>query len=108
MAHRIADPRILRLIGLWLRAGILESGEKQDRDRGTPQGAGISPLLANIFLHYMLDPLGPPMASLPRTRSRRDRALCRRLRHGVREQGRCAGNALGPQGAAGQLRLGAP
>lgn len=55
VAHRIADPRILRLIGLWLRAGILESGEKQETDRGTPQGAGISPLLANIFLHYILD-----------------------------------------------------
>ncbi|WP_246505975.1 reverse transcriptase domain-containing protein [Mesorhizobium silamurunense] len=51
----IADPRILRLIGLWLRAGVLESGEKQETDRGTPQGAGISPLLANIVLHYILD-----------------------------------------------------
>ncbi|MGY4298728.1 hypothetical protein ACVWXN_006823 [Bradyrhizobium sp. i1.4.4] len=55
VAHRIADPRILRLIELWLRAGVLESGEKQETDRGTPQGAGISPLLANIFLHYVLD-----------------------------------------------------
>lgn len=55
LAHRIADPRILRLIELWLRAGVLESGEKQETDRGTPQGAGISPLLANIFLHYILD-----------------------------------------------------
>ena len=55
VAHRIADPRILRLIGLWLRAGVLESGEKHETDRGTPQGAGISPLLANIFLHYILD-----------------------------------------------------
>ncbi|MER8448258.1 hypothetical protein NKH52_34570 [Mesorhizobium sp. M1066] len=34
---------------------VLESGEKQETDRGTPQGAGISPLLANIFLHYILD-----------------------------------------------------
>ncbi|WP_246774132.1 reverse transcriptase domain-containing protein [Bradyrhizobium diazoefficiens] len=55
VAHRIADPRILRLIGLWMRAGVLESGELQETDRGTPQGAGISPLLANIFLHYILD-----------------------------------------------------
>lgn len=55
VAHRIADPRILRLIELWLRAGVLESGEKQETDRGTRQGAGISPLLANIFLHYVLD-----------------------------------------------------
>jgi RNA-directed DNA polymerase len=55
LAHRIADPRILRLIRQWLEAGILESDEWHETDRGTPQGAGISPLLANIFLHYVLD-----------------------------------------------------
>jgi RNA-directed DNA polymerase len=55
VAHRIADPRVLRLIRSWLEAGILESGEWYETDRGTPQGAGISPLLANIFLHYVLD-----------------------------------------------------
>lgn len=55
LAHRIADPRILRLVELWLRAGVLESGEWKETDKGTPQGAGISPLLANIVLHYALD-----------------------------------------------------
>jgi RNA-directed DNA polymerase len=55
LAHRIADPRILSLIRLWLEAGILESDEWHETDRGTPQGAGISPLLANVFLHYVLD-----------------------------------------------------
>jgi hypothetical protein len=55
VAHRIADPRVLRLIRQWLKAGILESGEWQELEQGTPQGAGISPLLANIFLHYVLD-----------------------------------------------------
>ena len=55
LAHRIADPRVLRLIGQWLRAGILEGGVYADTVEGTPQGAGISPLLANIFLHYVLD-----------------------------------------------------
>ena len=55
LAHRIADRRILRLIRMWLEAGILESGEWCETDRGTPQGAGISPLLANVFLHYVLD-----------------------------------------------------
>jgi group II intron reverse transcriptase/maturase len=55
VAERVADSRILRLIRRWLRVGVLESGEWRDTDRGTPQGAGISPLLANIFLHYVLD-----------------------------------------------------
>jgi group II intron reverse transcriptase/maturase len=55
VAHRIADPRILRLIKQWLRAGVLESGEWSETLEGNPQGAGISPLLANIFLHYVFD-----------------------------------------------------
>ena len=55
VAHRIADPRVLQLIRRWLRAGILEGGVYADTVEGTPQGAGISPLLANIFLHYVLD-----------------------------------------------------
>lgn len=53
--HRIADPRILRLIGQWLAVGVLEDGVYAETVEGTPQGAGISPLLANIFLHYALD-----------------------------------------------------
>lgn len=55
VAHRIADPRILRLIRMWLEAGVLESNELHETERGTPQGSGISPLLANVFLHYVLD-----------------------------------------------------
>jgi len=55
VAHRIADPRILRLIRGWLKAGVMESGEWRETERGTPQGSGISPLLSNIFLHYALD-----------------------------------------------------
>jgi len=55
VSHRIADRRILRLISQWLRSGIVESGEWKEMKEGTPQGAGISPLLANIFLHYVLD-----------------------------------------------------
>jgi group II intron reverse transcriptase/maturase len=53
--HRIADQRIVRLIRKWLRAGVLEDGKRIQSDVGTPQGAGISPLLANIYLHYVLD-----------------------------------------------------
>jgi RNA-directed DNA polymerase len=53
--HRIADPRILRLIRKWLRAGVSEQGVWSRTEVGTPQGAVISPLLANIYLHYVLD-----------------------------------------------------
>ena len=53
--HRIGDPRIVRLIQKWLKAGILEDGIVTVGDKGTGQGAVISPLLANIYLHYVLD-----------------------------------------------------
>jgi group II intron reverse transcriptase/maturase len=53
--HRIADPRVLRLIRKWLRAGVSEDGEWSRTTVGTPQGAVVSPLLANIYLHYVLD-----------------------------------------------------
>ena len=53
--HRIGDPRIIRLIQKWLKAGILEDGVTTVSERGTGQGAVISPLLANIYLHYVLD-----------------------------------------------------
>jgi RNA-directed DNA polymerase len=55
LAHRIADRRVLGLIELWLKAGVLEQGIYAQTVEGTPQGAGISPLLANVFLHYVLD-----------------------------------------------------
>jgi RNA-directed DNA polymerase len=55
LEHRIADPRILRLIQKWLKAGILEDGVVTVGDKGTGQGTVISPLLANIYLHYSLD-----------------------------------------------------
>ena len=53
--HRIADRRILRLIGKWLRAGVSEEGQWSKTERGTPQGSVISPLLANVYLHYAFD-----------------------------------------------------
>jgi RNA-directed DNA polymerase len=53
--HRIADRRVVRLIQKWLNAGVLEDGEWTWSDVGTPQGGGISPLLANIYLHYAFD-----------------------------------------------------
>jgi RNA-directed DNA polymerase len=55
LERRIGDSRILRLIRKWLRAGVLEEGVWSDSPQGTPQGAVISPLLANVYLHYVLD-----------------------------------------------------
>jgi RNA-directed DNA polymerase len=55
LEHRIADPRILRLIQKWLKAGVLENGVVIDSEKGTGQGTVISPLLANVYLHYSLD-----------------------------------------------------
>jgi RNA-directed DNA polymerase len=55
LEHRIADRRVLRLIQKWLRAGVSEDGEWSKTTVGTPQGAVISPLLANVYLHYALD-----------------------------------------------------
>jgi RNA-directed DNA polymerase len=53
--HRIADKRVLRLIQKWLAAGVIEDGEWSRTDTGTAQGASVSPLLSNIFLHYVFD-----------------------------------------------------
>jgi len=55
LEHRIGDRRIIRLIQKWLKAGVMENGVVTVRDRGTGQGSVISPLLANIYLHYVLD-----------------------------------------------------
>ena len=53
--ERIADPRILRLIQKWLNAGIVVDGNWSETETGTPQGAVVSPLLSNVYLHYVLD-----------------------------------------------------
>src|SRR5256886_1057305 len=55
LEHRIGDRRIIRLIQKWLKAGVLEDGIVSASDRGTGQGSVISPLLANVHLHYVLD-----------------------------------------------------
>ena len=55
LEHRIADKRVLRLIKGWLNAGVMDGHTKHKTIKGTPQGAVISPLLANIYLHYVLD-----------------------------------------------------
>jgi group II intron reverse transcriptase/maturase len=55
LEHRVADKRVVRLVQKWLVAGVLEEGKRLETDVGTPQGATISPLLANVFLHYVID-----------------------------------------------------
>jgi RNA-directed DNA polymerase len=53
--HRIGDPRMIRLIRKWLKAGVFDDGQWQATDAGTPQGSVISPLLSNVYLHYVFD-----------------------------------------------------
>jgi RNA-directed DNA polymerase len=55
LEHRIADERVLRLIQKWLKAGVIEDGNWSETPEGTPQGGSASPLLANVYLHYVLD-----------------------------------------------------
>ena len=55
LEHRIGDGRVVRLIQKWLRAGVIESGKRIEQEEGTVQGGSISPLLANLYLHYVLD-----------------------------------------------------
>ena len=55
LEHRIGDKRVLRLIAKWLNAGVMEDDEWKDDLQGTPQGAVVSPILANVYLHYVLD-----------------------------------------------------
>jgi group II intron reverse transcriptase/maturase len=55
LEHRIADKRVLRLIDKWLAAGVIEDGKWSETTEGSPQGASVSPLLANVYLHYVFD-----------------------------------------------------
>ncbi len=55
LEHRIGDERVIRLVRKWLKAGVLEDGEWSVSETGTPQGAVASPLLANVYLHYVFD-----------------------------------------------------
>ena len=83
LEHRIADQRVLRLIRKWLNAGVIEHGEWSETPEGTPQGASASPLLSNVYLHYVFD----LWAHQWRRRNARGdvvhRAVRRRLRGGL-------------------------
>jgi group II intron reverse transcriptase/maturase len=53
--HRIADPRVVRHIQKWLNAGVMEDGKYMEQEEGVAQGGSVSPLLANVYLHYVFD-----------------------------------------------------
>jgi len=75
--HRIGDRRIIRLIQKWLKAGVLEDGRLIETTEGTPQGSVASPLLANVYLHYVYD-LRVEQWRTRHARGRYDRrAVCR-------------------------------
>ena len=76
--HRIGDKRILRLLEQWLHAGVMEAGQRTHGETGTAQGAAISPLLANVYLHYALDRWVQQC-----DRQRDHRAVCGRFRRGI-------------------------
>jgi group II intron reverse transcriptase/maturase len=96
VAHRIADTRILRLVRGWLEAGVMTGAELQDTDKGVPQGAGISPLLANVFSPLRTRSVGPSVASPQSSRACRHRPVLRRLRDGLPARG---GRSLAVGGA---------
>ena len=80
--HRVADPRILRLIQKWLKAGVMEEGKWSEPQTGSPQGSVISPLLANILPALLFRPLGERLAQEVGARRSGGRPLCGR--HGFR------------------------
>jgi RNA-directed DNA polymerase len=103
--HRVADKRILRLIQKWLKAGVSEDGEWSETNVGTPQGAVVSMLLANVYLHYVFDLWVEAEESGGR---RRDRSpLRRRLGGGVRAPGGSRAVPRGFSRAPGEVRSGA-
>ena len=70
LEHRIADRRVLRLIQKWLAAGVIENGSWTAFEEGVPQGASVSPLLANVYVHYVLDLWAHQWRSSARARRR--------------------------------------
>ena len=87
LGHRIADKRVLRLIQKWLAAGVIENGKWSKTPEGSPQGASVSPLLANVYLHYVLDLWARAVEATARARRHDHRALRRRLHRRVRASG---------------------
>ena len=106
--HRIGDRRLVRLLMKWLKAGVMEDGELHAVEEGTPQGGVISPLLANVYLHYALDlSVGPILEEEASTRRGVRRALRGRLRDGLPARAGRTSDARGPGQAPREVRPGA-
>ena len=107
LEHRIGDRRVLRLIAKWLKAGVMEEGALTESTEGTPQGAVISPLLANIYLHYVYD----LWADQWRKREATGEVIVVRYADdtivGFRAAGGCRAVSPRSAGAAGEVRPGA-
>jgi hypothetical protein len=89
VAHRIADPLILRLIGKWLNAGFMAGGVVTRTEEGSPQGGPISPILSNIYLHYVLDLWFKKEDQTDMPRGGVPDEVCRRLRGELPIPARC-------------------
>jgi group II intron reverse transcriptase/maturase len=105
LGHRIADPRVLRLIERWLKAGVFESGRWEPVEVGVPQGSGISPILANVFLHYVVDLW---VHQWRRHRADRRLSICRRSGDRLSARRGWEEAPHGTQGQAGAIRPVAP
>ena len=106
--HRVADPRILRLIQKWLNAGVMEEGKWSDTQTGSPQGSVISPLLANIYLHYAFDLWVDCLAQEVGARRRGGRPLCGRYHPRVPASDRSRSFPGEFSGAAEKVWVGTP
>lgn len=105
LEHRIGDRRVIRLIQKWLTAGVLEQGVPIDAIEGTPQGAVISPFLANVYLHYAYD-VCERVAEAPCERSHDRGAICGRYGRGLPTSPRGIDVLKRFEGASGEVCLG--
>ena len=103
LGARIKDPNIRRLIWRFLKAGVMERGTWEPTETGTPQGSLISPILANLYLHYALD-LWFEIVVKRVCRGEIKDQICRRLRVLLPVQGRCRAILPSVNQATGQIR----
>ena len=104
LRHRVNDGGLLRLIDKWLNVGVMENGVVTLNEDGVPQGGPVSPVLANVYLHYVLDLWFERRFKKSCRRWAELTRYCRRLRGGVPGPGRRGAISTGSRRAAGSLR----